>query len=1318
MKRFNKTIWITILLALFGGLLYQTHTIADVGDIGVYRDAEGGADEDNQTYHDEGFDTVVHEDNEFTSTGTLITLDSGGHYFVWYALNFRVASGGGSDRTVHLSRMDVEGTISRGGYGQGYTRAAGSELEAYLSGGSIIEASAGDDLHIEARNASNNVGESLETRANLNGVSVLKLDDDWDYLRIYEQGGGTNYNNGAMTDYTWDRIDEMDTGSFDFTAHTSNVTLKKAGHYLVTYGIRLLRASNSIRMQMQSQVILDGVDVQEQCHSGTYIRGNLAGDIIVEGAISGVCIVEVTAGQELEVQIQRGSTNVGTSITDVGGESGMTIVKLPDDADYVRIYDDDGTQGVNATDEPILWGANSEVDSAFTHSTVTNTDDITVNEDGHYLFTSCIHAGRVASTVRYPYIHQWRVDGTTIQYGNFGAYNRGDNGAYDSYQSSNCGALILDDLTDGQDVDVTITDEGGGAAGEPTLTINEAGVTGLYINSLFRNIEGTSDLSNGTTLRLAVNGTLLSATSDVSGGVFSIPVGVDHITSGDVVTVWADGEATANEATAVTKYDGTGDITGLVLNKHQLTIGSADNQSLTVTDLGQYDNDDDEDIMHVVSGGTLKVDADDVYTDDEIEIKASNTLTIGVSERLNVHDVDNNGSLVVSGAGKIVIDGSWDNAASATFTSASGDVVFAGSSTETITSNGDAFNNVHIDDGLVGYWRFEESATPSLDYSGYGNDGIWQAGATTDTTIPSVNFANARSLVLDGTDDRVDVGTPIEIQNLSNGFTVAGWVRADSLAGTHQIFSADTSSSDNGFGFGTNGSNLTFSVHGGTDLTASSSGLSTGTWTHVAVVFDSSDDANFYVDGGSAEVVAGAASVTANTDDNWHIGANQNTTEEWQGRIDDLRIYNRELTSTEIGRLAAGNTPAITGSTYSLQDALDVNGDLSLHAGTLDVNAKDITLTGDWLNTGGVFDDETRTVTLDGDDQAIEFSETFSNLTKSIISTGTLTIGKDSTITVAGALSLSGVSGNLLGVASSTIGTKHTWDVTAGDQSLNFLNVKDSQASSNDIIATFSTNIGRNDDEEASPHWIFSSTFYWVGTSGGDTNSPSNWSTTAGACGVSGGAGVPGATDVATFQANCDNNATVDVTLNVAALDIQSGYTGTITPNSSIEIDVDGPFSMADGTLDLSANNTDLKVSGNFTKTGGTITAGSGVTTFDGALTVTVDGGTDLGNVTISSSPDISVTIASDVTVDDLTIGSGDTLVTDGYELTIDADLDLNGVLNATNGTDGNTTIDVDGNWDATGGTFTNTNSIVRFTGGSGTSDLISAGEVFKRFNH
>jgi hypothetical protein len=44
------------------------------------------------------------------------------------------------------------------------------------------------------------------------------------------------------------------------------------------------------------------------------------------------------------------------------------------------------------------------------------------------------------------------------------------------------------------------------------------------------------------------------------------------------------------------------------------------------------------------------------------------------------------------------------------------------SSDQTFATNGATFNNLIINDGLIGYWKFDEGSGSTVnDYSGYGN---------------------------------------------------------------------------------------------------------------------------------------------------------------------------------------------------------------------------------------------------------------------------------------------------------------------------------------------------------------------------------------------------------------------------------------------------------------------------------------------------------------------------------------------------------------------------------------------------------------------
>lgn len=222
------------------------------------------------------------------------------------------------------------------------------------------------------------------------------------------------------------------------------------------------------------------------------------------------------------------------------------------------------------------------------------------------------------------------------------------------------------------------------------------------------NISGTSDMTSGI-VKVAYDNSLQSNEGTIEGdGNWQIDLTYDP-SANQIITVWVSDADEASESTAVTKYDGSGNITGMILNTHVLSIGSADNPSLTVTNLNQYDNDDDEDIMYDANSGgvtgALKIDDDDVYGDEEkIDILANATLTIATGESLSAHDVAINGSLTSSGTGTFNIDGSWDN--NNDFNTSGETINFLGTTTETIDSTGASDSDVNkvVLNGGGGQW--------------------------------------------------------------------------------------------------------------------------------------------------------------------------------------------------------------------------------------------------------------------------------------------------------------------------------------------------------------------------------------------------------------------------------------------------------------------------------------------------------------------------------------------------------------------------------------------------------------------------------------
>jgi hypothetical protein len=227
--------------------------------------------------------------------------------------------------------------------------------------------------------------------------------------------------------------------------------------------------------------------------------------------------------------------------------------------------------------------------------------------------------------------------------------------------------------------------------------------SGIAVGGSCKTYDQSTNCTDSQTVRVAVNAVLQSQTTTTSTGSFNI-TGV-FVPSGATVTVFLDGVADGSEAVGVTKYDGTGDITGVLLYAEHLTIGSADNQTISNSDMSKYDNSvsGDEDIFFDISSGNdLTVDSTTQSTQEELFIVTGNTYRPASAGGGDVatHDLEINGTITAD-SNAISLSGSWDN--NATFTAGTSLVTFTASSgTETIDSTGasvGSFNDVTFGSG-------------------------------------------------------------------------------------------------------------------------------------------------------------------------------------------------------------------------------------------------------------------------------------------------------------------------------------------------------------------------------------------------------------------------------------------------------------------------------------------------------------------------------------------------------------------------------------------------------------------------------------------
>jgi Concanavalin A-like lectin/glucanases superfamily len=250
----------------------------------------------------------------------------------------------------------------------------------------------------------------------------------------------------------------------------------------------------------------------------------------------------------------------------------------------------------------------------------------------------------------------------------------------------------------------------------------------------------------------------------------------------------------------------------------------------------------------------------------------------------------------------------------------------------------------------VAHYKLDESSGQIIDVSDNNND----SSATDSLTYSEGGIIND-AIGFNGSSSYVKIPNSTSLNELNHHITIATWIYPDADEQSC-IVNKKWDGDNNGLDFRTYSSRrLLFRIGDGTlNITkySDADSLTLDTWQHVAVVYNGAS-VKFYVNGQLKGSSLMAGQISANTR-SIYIGKHQGSSSYFDGKLDDVRIYNRSLTPYELKEAAYmsayykldGNGTDETG-----YNSATVNGPPATVSAQVDTGF-DFYATGQYLNAG------------------------------------------------------------------------------------------------------------------------------------------------------------------------------------------------------------------------------------------------------------------------------------------------------------------------------------------------------------------------------
>jgi O-glycosyl hydrolase len=200
-----------------------------------------------------------------------------------------------------------------------------------------------------------------------------------------------------------------------------------------------------------------------------------------------------------------------------------------------------------------------------------------------------------------------------------------------------------------------------------------------------------------------------------------------------------------------------------------------------------------------------------------------------------------------------------------------------------------------ITSSLVGYWKFDEgTGTTTTDSSGHGNNG---------TLVNSPTWATGKTgkaLSFNSTTQKVDVGNSSTL-NPTSAISVQAWIYTKAYTNYPRIISKETTTIADPYALElTSSNNIRFFVGDGATETGTPDINVTllNTWVHVVGTYDG-QNIKIYINGVLKGQTPKTGAIPLKTT-KVLIGSNPSSNRSFNGTIDDVKVWNKALTASEV----------------------------------------------------------------------------------------------------------------------------------------------------------------------------------------------------------------------------------------------------------------------------------------------------------------------------------------------------------------------------------------------------------------------------------